>query len=90
MKILEILRITDRSIEGGGNSVENKELLQILKYIGLGIIVALGGLFFSVSWSSFFNGMPYDVATTLGIGMYLCIVIVVCTGIMVSHLNRKN
>lgn len=51
--------------------------------------MALGGMFFSDLTGSLFNGMPYGDAVTLGIGMYLCVVVVVCTGMIISRLDKK-
>ena len=61
----------------------------ILKYLAAGILVALGGMLFSDLTGSLFNGMPYGDAVTLGIGMYLCVVVVVCTGMIISRLDKK-
>lgn len=42
-------------------------------------------------FGSFFNGVDYGSACLLGMGMYLCIVVVTCTGIIVSKVTcRKN
>lgn len=62
---------------------------RILKYFAAGIIVAIGGMFFSDLAGIFFNGMAYEGAVALGIGMYLCVVIVTCTGVIVSRLDKK-
>ena len=43
-------------------------------------------LFFSDICGDFFNGMDYGSACVLGIGMYLCVVVVTCTG----KLDAKN
>ena len=61
----------------------------ILKYLLIGILVSIGGMLFSDIVGDFFNGMPYGNAVNLGIGMYLCVVVVVCTGVILSHLNKK-
>ena len=46
---------------------------------------------FLVFFGSFFNGVDYGSACLLGMGMYLCIVVVTCTGIIVSKVTcRKN
>ena len=37
----------------------------------------------------FFNGMDYGSACVLGMGMYLCVVVVTCTGIIVSKITSK-
>ena len=36
----------------------------------------------------FFNGMEYGDACVLGICMYLCVVIVTCTGIIIKKFNE--
>lgn len=60
------------------------------KYILIGIIVAIGGLFISDILGDFFNGMDYGSAAVLGICMYLCVVVVTCTGIIVSKIDKKS
>lgn len=62
---------------------------RILKYFLIGVAVAVGGMFFLDLTGDFFNGMPYGDAVTLGIGMYVCIVVITCTGVIVSHIERK-
>ena len=62
----------------------------IWRYILSGIAVAIGGMFVSAIAGSFFNGLGgYGFGCILGICMYLCVVIVTCTGIIVAEL-RKN
>ena len=63
---------------------------QIGTYFIVGCLLAIGGMFFSDITGSFFNGMDYGSACVLGMGMYLCVVIVTCTGIIVSKLEAKN
>jgi hypothetical protein len=46
-------------------------------------------MFFSDICGDFFNGMDYGSACVLGIGMYLCVVVVTCTGIIVSKISSK-
>ena len=62
--------------------------MHVLWYIVIGIAVALGGMFISDIAGDFFNGMDYGSACVLGICMYLCVVIVTCTGIIVTKLNK--
>ena len=63
----------------------------IWQYFLSGIIVAVGGMFVSDFAGDFFNGLgSYGFGCILGICMYLCIVIVTCTGIMVTKLNKNN
>ena len=63
-------------------------------YFGIGCVVAIIGMFFSELCGSFFNGMEYGSACVLGMGMYLCVVVVTCTGIILSKLgsdaNKDN
>lgn len=63
---------------------------EIWKYICIGIAVAVGGMFFSDILGDFFNGMDYGSAAVLGICMYLCVVVVTCTGIIVSKIDRRS
>lgn len=58
-------------------------------YFGIGCVLAIVGMFFADICGSFFNGMEYGSACVLGMGMYLCVVVVTCTGIVVSKLGDK-
>lgn len=60
---------------------------QILRYVFLGILVALGGFFFALVVARFATSK--DAAVSLGIGMYLCIVTVTCTGIVLMRIKDK-
>ena len=62
---------------------------KIWQFVLVGIIVAIGGLFVSDLTGDFFNGMDYGSAAVLGIGMYLCVVIVTCTGVIISKLDSS-
>ena len=63
----------------------------IWQYFLSGIIVAVGGIFVSDIAGDFFNGLgSYGFGCILGICMYLCIVIVTCTGIIVTKINKNN
>ena len=68
--------------------MENKKLIKIVQYVLIGIAVAIGGMLFSDITGDLFNGMPYGDAVTLGIGMYLCVVVIACTGIIISHIDK--
>lgn len=70
--------------------VENKAWRTILGYFVIGLAVAFGGVLFSDVCGNFFNGMEYGAACTLGMGIYLCVVVITCTGIIVSHLEKKK
>lgn len=63
---------------------------KIWKYILAGIAAAVGGLFVSDLTGGIFNGMDYGSACVLGFCMYLCVVIVTCTGIIVTKLNKNK
>ena len=56
-------------------------------YFGIGCVVAIVGMFFSELCGSIFNGMEYESACVLGMGIYLCVVVVTCTGIIVSKID---
>ncbi len=62
---------------------------EIGRYAVLGIAAALGGLFTSAFAGHFFNGMEYGSACVLGVCLYLCFVIVVCTGVIIQKLAEK-
>lgn len=64
-----------------------KRWRQILRYVFLGILVALGGFFFALVVARFATSK--DAAVSLGIGMYLCIVTVTCTGIVLMKMKSK-
>lgn len=59
----------------------------ILRYVFLGILVALGGMFFSMVVARFATSK--DAAVSLGIGMYLCIVTITCTGMVLMGIKNK-
>ena len=59
----------------------------ILRYVFLGILVALGGMFFSMVVARF--ATLKDAAVSLGIGIYLCIVTITCTGIVLLRIKDK-
>ena len=70
--------------------MENKAWRTILGYFVIGLAVAFGGVLFSDVCGDFFNGMEYGAACTLGMGIYLCVVVITCTGIIVSYLEKKK
>ena len=59
----------------------------ILRYVFLGILVALGGFFFALVLDRFATSK--DAAVSLGIGMYLCILTVTCTGMVLMGIKNK-
>lgn len=79
-------RIRDK----GEKTVKEHSRKRILKYFLIGLLAAVGGMFFSDITGDLFNGMDYGSAVNLGIGMYLCVVVITCTGVIVSHLDKKE
>lgn len=63
---------------------------KILTYFAIGCFLAIVGALFSDICGSIFNGMDYGTACAIGIGMFLCVVVVTCTGIIVSKIESKK
>ncbi len=63
---------------------------KVWAYFATGCMVAIVGMLFSDICGDFFNGMDYGSACTLGMGMYLCVVVITCTGIIVSKIGSKS
>ena len=63
---------------------------KIWQFVLAGIAIAIGGMFFSDLAGDFFNGMDYGSASVLGFCMYLFVVVVTCTGIIVSKLDKNS
>lgn len=63
---------------------------KVWTYFAIGCVLAIAGMFFSDICGNFFNGMDYGSACLLGMGMYLCIVVVTCTGIIVSKVTCRK
>ena len=61
----------------------------ISSYFAIGCVAAIIGMFFSDICGNFFNGMDYGSACVLGMGMYLCVVVITCTGVIVSKIESK-
>ena len=65
-----------------------------MKNIGIsllaGILVAFGGLHVSDLVGSIFNGMEYGSACVLGVCLYLCVVVVTCTGIILAKMDQNT
>ena len=62
----------------------------IIKSILVGLVVAIIGNIFSEIYRIVFNGLGVDTGRILGIGTYICIVIVVCTGIIITQVNKRK
>ncbi len=63
---------------------------KVWAYFSIGCVTAIVGMLFSDICGDFFNGMDYGSACVIGMGMYLCVVIVTCTGIIVSKITYKS
>ena len=63
---------------------------KVYRYFAAGCAAALTGMFFSDICGHFFNGMDYGSACVLGMGMFLCVVVITCTGIVVSKLDSRQ
>ena len=63
---------------------------KVLTYFAAGCLFAIIGLFFTANLRNLFNGIDDAGACVLGMGMYLCVVIVTCTGIIVSKITDKQ
>ncbi len=74
-------------LESLGYEERQEKWKGILRYVFLGILVALGGMFFSMVVARFATSK--DAAVSLGIGMYLCIVTITCTGIVLLRIKDK-
>ncbi len=67
--------------------MSNRELLRLLRLTLLGLALAAAGLLFSSWFGSVFNGLQYGAAVVLGMCAYLCVLLVVCTGLLLSRLG---
>ena len=74
-------------LESLGYEERQEKWKGILRYVFLGILVALGGMFFSMVVARFATSK--DAAVSLGIGMYLCIVTITCTGMVLMGIKNK-
>ena len=74
-------------LESLGYEERQEKWKGILRYVFWGILVALGGFFFALVLARFATSK--DAAVSLGIGMYLCIVTITCTGIVLLRIKDK-
>lgn len=58
-------------------------------YFAIGLVVAFVGVLFSDIFADIFNGLPYGTGAILGMGAYLCVVVITCTGIIISKIEEK-
>lgn len=74
-------------LESLGYEESQKKWKGILRYVFWGILVALGGFFFALVLARFATSK--DAAVSLGIGLYLCILTVTCTGMVLMGIKNK-
>ena len=74
-------------LESLGYEERQEKWKGILRYVFLGVLVALGGMFFSMVVARFATSK--DAAVSLGIGLYLCILTVTCTGMVLMGIKNK-
>ena len=59
-------------------------------YFAIGLIIAFIGVWVSDVLADIFNGLPYGAGAVLGMCAYLCVVVITCTGIIVSKIEEKS
>lgn len=62
----------------------------IIKYALLGAAAVVGGLAFAALFSELLNGTGRETTLIMGSVLYLGFLIVLCTGLLVSHLDKKR
>ena len=71
------------SLKGG------KLVKTILISVLAGVGTAIAGIVFAAIFGNWFNGFSLESATILGMLIFLCIVIVTCTGIIITKVDKK-
>lgn len=61
----------------------------IAKSVLAAIAVAIVGLVFTEIFAAVFTGLEIDTARILGSNLYVCIVLVTCTGVILSEMKKK-
>ena len=59
-------------------------------YFVIGLVVAFVGVLFTDIFADIFNGLPYGTGAVLGMCAYLCVVVITCTGIIISKIEEKS
>ncbi len=62
----------------------------IIKYALPGAAAVVGGLVFSALFSELLNGTDRETTLIMGSVLYLGFLIVLCTGVLASHLDKKR
>ena len=55
-----------------------------------GLCVAAAGFVFTAVFAGLFNGMSMEAGISMGVGLFTCFVVVVCTGLILSRLERRE
>ena len=63
--------------------------MTVLKAVLTGLAVGAGVVVFTAAFAAFFDGMAFEAGVALGIGVYLCAVVCVCTALILAALNKK-
>ena len=63
---------------------------KIAVYFVISLVVSFGGVLFSDIFADIFNGLPYGTGAILGMCAYLCVVVITCTGIIVSKFEKSE
>ena len=60
----------------------------VLKSVLAGLGVVIAGFVFTAVFAGMFNGMSMEAGIAMGVGLFTCFVVVVCTGLILSRLER--
>ncbi len=61
----------------------------ILKYVGIGVLAAIGGMVFMELFAMLISGMEQEAARIIGVVLYSCMTTVVCTGAIITHIKKQ-
>jgi len=64
--------------------------MNVLKYLLAGVGTAIVGLFFAELWSELLNGFGKETSYLMGMLVYLCIVVVTCTGLLLNKREKEQ
>ncbi len=62
----------------------------VIKFGGISLLVAIGGLFFTEVFSVLMSGLDRYTARILSIGVYSCMTTVICTGVVISYIQKLS